>query len=125
MVARLGLIASSDQLGVNVCVHSFLSLWIMSESPTMIRLLSASVASARRAGQICREVLSSGKLGVVDKVRREGGRGRARERAPNYFDTCIIVLGQFGSSSIGSRLTYKTCQHVNSLASSPGSQIFN
>ena len=88
MVARLGLIASSDQLGVNVCVHSFLSLWIMSESPTMIRLLSASVASARRAGQICREVLSSGKLGVVDKVRREGGRGRARERAPNYFDTC-------------------------------------
>ena len=37
--------------------------------PLMIRLLSASVAAANRAGEIIREVLSSGKLGLVQKVR--------------------------------------------------------
>ena len=36
--------------------------------PLMIRLLSASVAVANRAGQIIREVLRSGELGVVEKV---------------------------------------------------------
>ena len=41
----------------------------MSDKPTMIRLLSASVASAKRAGQICRDVLRSGSLGIVEKVR--------------------------------------------------------
>ena len=40
----------------------------MSSSPVMIRLLSASVAAANRAGQICRDILNSGKLGTVDKV---------------------------------------------------------
>ena len=39
-----------------------------SSAAMMIRLLSASVAAASRAGQICREVMSSGKLGIVDKV---------------------------------------------------------
>ena len=35
----------------------------------MIRLLSASVAAANKAGQIIRDVLESGKLGLVQKVR--------------------------------------------------------
>lgn len=34
----------------------------------MIRLLSASVAVANRSGNIIREVLKSGRLGVVQKV---------------------------------------------------------
>lgn len=34
----------------------------------MLRLLSASVAAATRAGNIIREVMSTGKLGIVDKV---------------------------------------------------------
>ena len=37
--------------------------------PLMIRLLSASVAAANRAGEIIRDVMSSGKLGLVQKVR--------------------------------------------------------
>ena len=50
----------------------------MSQSqPVMIRLLSASVAVANRAGQIIRDVLSSGKLGVVQKVKGGGGGGWA------------------------------------------------
>lgn len=36
--------------------------------PLMIRLLSASVAVANRSGNIIREVLKSGQLGVVQKV---------------------------------------------------------
>lgn len=36
--------------------------------PLMIRLLSASVAVANRSGNIIREVLKSGQLGVVHKV---------------------------------------------------------
>ena len=40
----------------------------MSQAPLMIRLLSASVAAANRAGQIIRDVLDSGKLGTVQKV---------------------------------------------------------
>ena len=40
----------------------------MSSAALMIRLVSASVAAANRAGQICREVINSGKLGIVDKV---------------------------------------------------------
>ena len=35
----------------------------------MIRLLSASVAVANRAGTIIRDVVNSGQLGVVQKVR--------------------------------------------------------
>ena len=37
-------------------------------SPLMIRLLSASVAAANRAGHLIREVLKSGELSVVDKA---------------------------------------------------------
>ena len=37
-------------------------------APLMLRVLSASVAAANRAGNIIREVMSTGKLGVVDKV---------------------------------------------------------
>ena len=40
----------------------------MQSQPVMIRLLSASVAVANRAGQVIRDVLSSGKLAVVQKV---------------------------------------------------------
>ena len=40
----------------------------MSQTPLMLRLLSASVAAANRAGQIIRDVLESGKLGLVQKV---------------------------------------------------------
>ena len=36
--------------------------------PLIIRLLSATVAAANKAGQIIREVLKSGELGVVQKV---------------------------------------------------------
>ena len=38
-------------------------------APLMLRVLSASVAAANRAGNIIREIMSTGKLGVVDKVR--------------------------------------------------------
>ena len=34
----------------------------------LLKLLSASVAAATRAGHIIREVTSTGQLGVVDKV---------------------------------------------------------
>lgn len=37
-------------------------------SPLMLRLLSASVVAANRAGRVIREVLKSGELSVVDKV---------------------------------------------------------
>ena len=36
--------------------------------PLMLRLLSASTCAANRAGAIIRDVLKSGKLGVVEKV---------------------------------------------------------
>ncbi len=39
-----------------------------SSHPLMIRLLSASVAAANRAGDIIREVMKSGNLGLVMKV---------------------------------------------------------
>ena len=39
------------------------------QQPLMIRLLSASVAVANRAGAVIRDVLKSGQLGVVHKVR--------------------------------------------------------
>ena len=38
----------------------------------MLRLMSASVAAATRAGNIIRDVMSTGKLGVVDKVSQLG-----------------------------------------------------
>ena len=51
----------------------------MSQAPLMIRLLSASVAAANRAGQIIRDVLDSGKLGTVQKV------GNAVYKFPPYW----------------------------------------
>ena len=39
-----------------------------STAPLMIRLLSASVAAAGRAGQIIKEVLGTGQLDIVDKA---------------------------------------------------------
>lgn len=53
----------------------------------MIKLLSSCVISARRAGQICRDVLSSGKLGVVDKS--EGGLDPQTE-ADRKAQRCIV-----------------------------------
>ncbi len=47
----------------------------MSSSKLMLRILSASVAAANRAGQICRDVMRSGQLNVVDKARIGGERG--------------------------------------------------
>ena len=38
------------------------------QQPLMIRLLSASVAVANRAGAVIRDVLKSGQLGIVHKV---------------------------------------------------------
>ena len=40
----------------------------MSGAPLMLRLLSASVVAANRAGQIIRDVLKGGQLSIVDKV---------------------------------------------------------
>jgi hypothetical protein len=37
-------------------------------APLMLRVLSASVAAANRAGNIIRDIMSTGKLGIVDKV---------------------------------------------------------
>ncbi len=45
---------------------------IASSHPLMMRLLSASVAAANRAGEIVRDVLKSGSLGLVMKVRGAG-----------------------------------------------------
>ena len=42
--------------------------WGKMSAPLMLRLLSASVTAATRAGNIIREIMSTGKLGVVDKV---------------------------------------------------------
>lgn len=39
----------------------------MSKPAMMLRLLSSCLVSATRAGQICRDVMSSGKLGIVEK----------------------------------------------------------
>lgn len=42
-----------------------------SNSPFILRLVSCSVAAANKAGNIIRNVLQNGDLGVVDKVRHE------------------------------------------------------
>jgi hypothetical protein len=38
------------------------------QNPLMLRLVSACVTAAERAGHIIREVTSAGQLGVIDKV---------------------------------------------------------
>ncbi len=39
-------------------------------TPLILRLVSCSVAAANKAGNIIRNVLQNGDLGVVDKVRK-------------------------------------------------------
>ena len=51
--------------GLSGCVRS---VRMSSIAPLMLRLLSASVCSANKAGVLIREVLKSGKFGVVEKV---------------------------------------------------------
>ena len=43
----------------------------MSSACTVLRLLAASVKVAEKSGTIVRSVLSSGKLGIVEKVRKK------------------------------------------------------
>lgn len=45
-----------------------IAMSVVSKAPLMLRLLSAGVAAANRAGQIIREVLKGGQLSIVDKV---------------------------------------------------------
>ena len=40
----------------------------LEQVPLMLRLLSACVAAAERAGRIIREVTREGQLGLIDKV---------------------------------------------------------
>lgn len=40
----------------------------LEQIPLMLRLMSACVSAAERAGHIIREVTSVGQLGVIDKV---------------------------------------------------------
>lgn len=69
----------------------------MSSLPVMIRLLSSCVVTANRAGQICREVLSSGRLNTVDK----GGMDPQTE-ADRKAQRCIIntLANRFPSMTI-------------------------
>ena len=53
--------------------------------PLMLRLLSASACAANRAGGIIRDVLKSGKLGVVEKVLDIGFRGRIMRYVSLFF----------------------------------------
>lgn len=55
-------------------------------APLMLRVLSASVAAANRAGNIIREVMSTGKLGVVDKV------SRSVNSAKEMHDCCRLSI---------------------------------
>lgn len=57
--------------------------------PLMLRLLSASACAANRAGGIIRDVLKSGKLGVVEKVLDIGFRGRIMF----YVSMCFLLGG--------------------------------
>ena len=45
-----------------------MSSYDLEQIPLMLRLLSACVTAAERAGHIIREVTSAGQLGVIDKV---------------------------------------------------------
>ena len=54
----------------------------MSGAPLMLRLLSASVAAANRAGQIIRDVLKGGQLSIVDKV-------YASPASPEHTRLCV------------------------------------
>ena len=53
--------------------------------PLMLRLLSASACAANRAGGIIRDVLKSGKLGVVEKVLDIGFLGRIMRYVSMFF----------------------------------------
>ena len=55
----------------------------------MIRLLSASVAVANRAGTIIRDVLHSGELGVVHKVNTQNCLCNPLNMACCFRDTMI------------------------------------
>ena len=50
--------------GLSGCIRGVMS----SAAPLLLRLLSASVCSANKAGVLIREVLKSGNLGIVEKV---------------------------------------------------------
>lgn len=43
----------------------------MSSTPFMLRLISASVCAANKSGAIIRDILKTGELGIVNKVRQE------------------------------------------------------
>ena len=57
-------------------ISKFKAIEVMS-APLILRVLSASVAAANRAGNIIREVMSTGKLGIVDKVRAQAHGSQA------------------------------------------------
>ena len=63
------------------------------QQPLMIRLLSASVAVANRAGSIIRDVLKSGQLGVVQKVGRYRCMRAPRVSCRTWLMCCSVVQG--------------------------------
>ena len=69
-------------------------------APLILRVLSASVAAANRAGNIIREIMSTGKLGVVDKVSLKHitdiiDRSVASLNLASKFKFCTIKGGYF------------------------------
>lgn len=56
----------------------------------IMRLLSASVAAANKASEIVRQVLNSGRLGVVMKV---GGASHAPQTVTHHV-LCALFLGE-------------------------------
>ena len=67
-------------------------------APLILRVLSASVAAANRAGNIIREIMSTGKLGVVDKVSLKHitdiiDRSVASLNLANKFKFCTNCVG--------------------------------
>lgn len=42
---------------------------MMSSAPLAMRIMASSIAIANQAGKIIRDIMSSGELGIVDKVR--------------------------------------------------------
>jgi 3'(2'), 5'-bisphosphate nucleotidase len=53
--------------------------------PLIVRILSSSVAIARRAGEVIRDVLKGGDLGVIDK-----GENDPQTEADRRSQRCIV-----------------------------------
>ena len=65
----------------------------MSNSPLISRLVSASVSIVDRAGDIIREIMAKGDLGIIEKT----GKNDLQTQADRSAQNCIVasLLKQF------------------------------